>query len=551
MFGVLKDPFSVLSQKQRSRAIRSVIYTLLQACLDVFSLAAVIPVFHALFTPPSEYPIFIFTANFNQHWKEILAIIIVLFAIKNILGLILARRQSNFISEVAVSLTEKLYRQFFQQRWTSYLQDNTAEVVRKIKTTPSDYAQYIVQGYILLVSDLVSCLLMAGLIVIYNPIVALIVLMLSIPVTLFYLFFRRNTIAKIDHAFRVSTPEASIVLGQGIDSFAEAKIYGKENFFVERFMKLRELTSRQLADLRTATQVPSRLFELTSIVCFCSIIVYGKLRTDANVNIVILLGVLSVAMYRIIPSLNRMMTTLSQMEAYAYSIAEITKGFEESASIPQRDPVPFNNSLELRNLSFHYEGGKDIFNKLNFTIQKGEFVMIEGQSGVGKSTLLHILAGLLPNYAGEIFVDGKPVLAQALQSTIAFVPQAPILIQDTLAKNIAFADEILNEAKLNGVCRIAALSDFVDELPEKYLTSIGERGTNVSGGQRQRINLARALYREADILILDEATNQLDHQTKELVLTSLLQLCKEGKTIILSSHDHLIKPFAHKILKLG
>ena len=180
--------------------------------------------------------------------------------------------------------------------------------------------------------------------------------------------------------------------------------------------------------------------------------------------------------------------------------------------------------------------------------------MIEGPSGVGKSTLLHIVAGLLQPYQGDVIVDGVALKTEdihAFQKSIGLVPQSPVLIQDTLAKNIAFAeDDEIDFERLKKVCDHAALTSFIENLPLKFQTPIGENGTNVSGGQRQRITLARALYRDADLLLLDEVTNQLDETTKEKVLNNLKALCSHGKTIILSSHDSFVKQYVNKIIRL-
>ena len=552
------NPFQILTQSQRRQAIIMVLLTLLQALLDIFSLAAIIPVFYALFSSNRELIFLDVSAEtLNANWQFILLAIIALFAIKNFLTLRLARRQSDFISNIAVSLTEKLYRQFYRQSWQDYLRDNSAEVVRKIKNTPSDFAQYILQGYITLVCDSVSCLLMLGLMVFYDYRVVVIIAAVVTPVAILYFLYRRKIILGIDRSFRELTPLSNVILTQGVDSFAEARIYRKEEFFIQRFMAIRKTTSQHLADLNAATSIPSRLFELTGIICFATIVFYAKTFGDPA-NMVIVLGLLTVAMYRIIPSLNRILLTISQIEAYAYATAELKKGFPSAAFDTQtegKESVGFHDRIQLRDLLFHYHKDKNIFEGLSLTIQKGDFVMIEGPSGVGKSTLLHILAGLLDHYEGEIVVDGHILGAagfRKFQNSMGFVSQSPTLFQDTLLRNITLSeDNDIDKEKLKAACEVAGLSSFVKDLPEGYGTTIGERGTNVSGGQRQRINLARALYRDTDILLLDEVTNQLDHQTKELVLDNLRALCAKGKTIVLSSHDHLVKSYATKIVKLG
>ena len=556
----IDNPFQVLTPLQARQTIIRVLLTLLLATLDVFSLAAIIPVFYALF-PSSQELIFlnISTDVLNAHWEFVLLVIVVLFVLKNFLALKLTKTQFDFLNEVALSLTEKLYRQFYRQPWQNYLKDNSAEIVRKIKTSPLDFTQYILQGYITLISDGISCLLMLGLMVFYDYRVVIVIIVTAAPVAILYFLYRRKIISQVDRSFRELTPVSNVVLTQGIGSFAEARIYKKEDFFIRRFMVVWKSTSQHLADLGAAATIPSRLFELTGVICFAAIVFYSKVSEDHS-NMTIVLGLVTVAMYRIVPSLNRMLLVLSKIEAYAYSINDIKTGFspvdDAVVSVTNgQESVKFKEEIQVHNLSFHYRKEREIFGGMSFTIGKGDFVMIEGPSGVGKSTLLHILSGLLGHYKGEIIIDGDMLDAsgfEKLQSCIGFVSQSPTLFQDTLLKNITLSeDDAVDKDRLDAACDVADLNPFLKGLPEGRQTVIGEYGTNVSGGQRQRINLARALYRDPDILLLDEATNQLDHRTKEIVLTNLKALCSRGKTIVLSSHDHLVKQYATKIVTLG
>jgi len=536
---------------------KAIAYSILQSGLEVISLAVVVPLFYNLTGTliDVEFLGLKFSIFNTFRWEAIVIIIILIFILKNSISLWIIRGQSNFVSAVSVSLSETLYRQFYKQSWTSYLQNNSAETVRKIKTTPSDFAHYVLHGYINLLTDSCTCALMISVMIVYDYRVVLIVLLLCLPVTVFYFLIRRKIIARIDKSFRELTPQASIILTQGVDSFAEARIYHKENFFINRFMKIRVFASQQLADLKTATTIPSRLFELTAILCLSALIFYAKVIAPGQPNMIVLLGLLLIAMYRIIPSLNRILVTLSQMEAYAYAVSELKSAFDapkEQTEATGR--IPFLHQLQLQNISFQYDNSKWTIQQLNLTINKGDFVVIEGPSGAGKTTLLHILAGLLYPNEGKIIVDDWTLTTayiQGFQSMVGLVSQAPVILQDTLTGNIAFAeDEKVDYKMLHHVLDLACLSDFIKSLPNGIETSLGENGLNLSGGQRQRVALSRALYRDPEILLLDEVTNQLDEHIKEQVLRNLKTLCLAGKTIILASHDPFVKKNATHVLRM-
>lgn len=550
---LINTVFSLIPAEHRSATIRSVILSIIQSFLEVVSLALVVPLFYSLTGVDIELSGLKFFFLGELQWEATVAFILTVFILKNFISLWIVRSQSNFISTVSVSLSEKLYRNFYNQSWVSYIQNNSAETVRKIKTTPSDFANYILHGYIILVSETITLGLMTSVVIFYDYRVVIIILLLCLPVAIIYFFIRKKVIARIDQSFRELTPETSTILTQGVDSFAEAKIYHKEDFFIERFMKMRSRTSQQLADLKTATTLPSKLFELTALLCLCALIFYAKLTTPNQPHLIALIGLLLIAMYRIIPSLNRILITLSQIGAYAYSVSEIRSSFEVAkAQTEKPKPIIFTQQIQLLNISFQYSKPIWTIQHINLTINKGDFIVLEGSSGVGKTTLLHILAGLLYPTEGKILVDGNLVTSiNGMQSIIGIVPQAPVILQDTLAKNIAFAEEgNIDSNKLHTALEIASLIDFVKSLSNGVDTSLDENGLNLSGGQRQRVALSRALYRDPEVLLLDEVTNQLDEVTKEQILKNLKALCNTGKTVIIATHDQFVKKYANQVLKM-
>lgn len=268
---------------------------------------------------------------------------------------------------------------------------------------------------------------------------------------------------------------------------------------------------------------------------------------------------LSLVIYRILPSLNRIFVNLSQIQAYAYVVSELQ---EILRTVPTKSPtniqnIEFKKSVMLKSVSFQYDEKTRsvLLENLSVSINRGDFVVLEGPSGMGKTTFIHLLAGLISNYKGEILIDGTVLTTDTLpswQSKIGFVPQSPVVLQDTILQNIAFGieqdkismDRVKESIELSGIIHL------IESLPLKLHTPVGENGMTLSGGQRQRLILARALYRNPDVLLLDEVTNQLDEENKLIVLRNLQLLTTRGRTIILISHDPVAKNFATRNLQL-
>ena len=549
--------YNLLSTKQQAKFIRNIIGSVTQACLEVVSLTAIIPLFFGIISDRGFS--FLNNLKLTLNWQiTVLSIVLIIF-FKNLISLWLNRNQLKFIHEIFIEFAEQLYHRFYHQSWLDYLQENSAETMRKIRQAPFDFANHVLQGYLTLITDLIICVLMGSVLIWIDFRIVLVLIILSAPIFTFYYWFRKKVITKMNSSFRDLTPKANIAITQGIDSFAETKIYHKEDFFINYFMKFNNTSSKYLSNLKLSTSLPSRLFETVGVLSFASVIVYSKLNPISEESILIILGLFSIAMYRVIPSLNRILISLSQILAYAYSVSELKESFEEPASrsIQNNSGVPFKKNIQLSNISYRYQNSQSdfLFQDLNFTISKGEFLVIEGASGVGKTTLMHLLTGLITDYQGKILIDENILLPDTLtqwQTKLGLVPQVPVVLQESILQNIAFgeAKPEIDISRAKEALLHAHLFEFVDSLPLKLETPVGENGQTLSGGQRLRLVLARALYRNPEVLVLDEATSQLDQDTKQKILTSLKELATKGTTIILASHDSFTRNFASRVLRL-
>jgi ATP-binding cassette subfamily C protein len=272
---------------------------------------------------------------------------------------------------------------------------------------------------------------------------------------------------------------------------------------------------------------------------------FGFFRTD----LVLIVSTFAVSFFRFLPSLNRILNALNSFKFYSNSIdlvhAELVLAKNNiSQKKKESNSCQFNNQIEVRNVSFKYDEGESslILQNINLIIKKNSVNFIKGQSGSGKSTILNIVCGLLKPTAGEVLIDNKNInnFLRAYQKKIGYVPQKTLLTDDTILDNIVFGqNQNLQDLNLvKEVIKKSRLEKLIGKLPNGLQTMIGENGTSLSGGEQQRIGIARALYKQPEILILDEATSALDEETEFLILNEVFQI-SNSVTIIVVSHKKL------------
>lgn len=564
-FSEVFEILDLLSYKQRVAAIGNIAFSIGIALLEVFSLTVILPLFYYLIDPGKSWQVPEVMRNVmismqSVSWLTVITTVILIFALKNILSVWQTHKQLQFLNRLYLDFSRRIYLRFYRLNWNEYAQTNSAETFRKIKDIPFEFINYVLNSCFLLITDGVICLMMIGVIAWFDYRILFILIALCIPVFVFYFFFRRNVILKTDRSFRELTPVTNVILTQGISSYTETRIYQKENYFIDRFINASRVTTTQLINLKTFTSLPTRILETIGVILFAGMIIYARTANVDAQNIVVFVGLISLALYRIMPSLNRILQSLSQIQSYAYTVSTLRDNLNhsEEESVAKQTAINFDGGVELRDLSFQYTDKTRslLLDHVNIKISKGDFVMLQGPSGTGKTTLVNILAGIIQDYRGQIIIDNIYTLdaqsIQAWQSRLGVVSQSPVILQDTILHNIAFGEPHteIDRIKVKQAIAAAGISDFIDLLTAGVDTPIGENGITLSGGQRQRLCLARALYRDPEVLLLDEVTNQLDEQNKVYILEQLQSLCRKGKTIILASHDPVVRRYASHILSL-
>ena len=349
-------------------------------------------------------------------------------------------------------------------------------------------------------------------------------------------------------------------LQETFGSIKEIKIYNKENYFLNLF----NYFNRKVVNIEGyetfLKRLPRLWFEFLCVLIFVTFLIFIFLFSKIDlISLTPILGIFGVATIRIIPSVNRILLAIQTINFGEAAIKMISDNFNERDSknnytkIMDLGKFNFSKNLNFENVDFKFNNDTQIFNKINFNIQKGDFVGVFGETGVGKSTLLNLLLGLIKPSGGEIKVDNYDIHKnlRGWQLKIGFVPQNIYLLDDSISKNIAFGFDgnKIDKERLENTIKEAQLEKFVQSLPDKENTFVGERGMQVSGGQLQRIGIARAIYSNPEVLIFDESTSSLDNET-ELKIMETIKSIKKDKTIIFVSHKKTPMKFCNKIFEL-
>lgn len=518
--------------------------------LETLGVGLVIPAL-ALFTQsdfaakhPALQPILHSLGNPSQQSLVIggMLVLVAVYLIKVLFLAYLIWRQTRFAFGVQVQLSQRLFTIYLRQPYTFHMQRNSAQLMRNVTNEVSMFTSTITQSMNLLTEFLVL-LGLCFLLLVVEPLGAMIIVsVLGIAAWGFHHLTRRRITswgaARQHHeGLRIQH------LQQGLGGAKDVKLLGRETDFLEQY-RVHNAQSARVGQLQaTLQQLPRLWLELLAVGGLAILVISMLVQGRALEAVLPTLGVFAAAAFRLMPSVNRV---LGALQSLRYGLAMIdTLHSELKLPTPEvvgvcTSAVPFRSSLELNKVTYTYPGAfSAALNKISLTIRHGESVGFVGSSGSGKSTLVDVMLGLLTPDNGEVLVDSEDIQynLRNWQDKIGYVPQSIFLTDDTLARNVAFGLPCaqIDEDAVWRAIRAAQLEDFVQSLPMKLDTLVGERGIRLSGGQRQRIGIARALYHDPSVLVLDEATSSLDTATERDVMQAVRAL-HGRKTILIIAH---------------
>ncbi|MBF0453143.1 MAG: ABC transporter ATP-binding protein [Candidatus Magnetomorum sp.] len=483
----------------------------------------------------------------------VLSILVVcMVTFKNLFQAVVNYWSIRFAALIEGIFGEKLLTGFLNMPYEWHLLQNSADLI----LVSANWRMYIGRRFIFLflqvIADILLVCIMLITLLMVQPLISLFVISI-LGTTSFILF--TSVRRKLDAVALKSRDYDQNINKQAtkmIHGFKDVKISGKQAIFMDQYRNdLYQLSKIQgtqqiIAGLPTWILESIGFFMISFSICFMLFVLdFSVARVSGTITL------LAVTAWRVLPALNRILsriTTIRNVIPYIEKIfnyhLEIESNNRENL-ITARQPtkhIEFQQMISINNVSFSYKNtNRFALEKLNFTIKKGDIVGIIGRSGAGKSTFVDIVTGLLSPSHGQILIDGTPLdnyhLRIAWMTKLGYVPQTPYIFDGTLAENIAFEidEKNINKKKVLSCCQMAAMEDFLKELPLGIDSYIGERGVRLSGGQRQRVSIARTLYQEPELIIFDEATSALDNENEKAIQKTIYSL-RGKQTMIIVAH---------------
>ncbi len=459
--------------------------------------------------------------------------------------------QLRFTAGRNYTLAKRFVEGYLHQPYSWFLNRHSADLG---KTILSEVNTIVTQGFnpmLDLIRQSAVTLAIVIILIFINPKLTLIVgLTLSMAYGLIYLFIR-SFVAKIGQKRLDANRWIFTSISEAFGATKEIKVSGLEQAYVARFSDPAITLAKIKATAGVIVYLPRFLLEAIAFGGMLLVVLYLMSQSGNFVNAVPLIALYAFAGYRLMPALQQIYTSLTTLRFITPALDAMhkdLKSLQPSNSHQKQEPLPLNKDITLKNIYYNYpNASRTALKNINFSIPAGTTVGIVGATGSGKTTTVDIILGLLEAQKGSLQVDGKIINKnniRAWQKSIGYVPQHIFLADDTIAANIAFGidpDKIDNLA-VERSAKMAKLQDFViNELPQKFQTTIGERGIRLSGGQRQRIGIARALYHNPKVLILDEATSALDNFTEQKVMEEVKSLGKKTTIIMIAHRINTVK----------
>ena len=546
----------LLPTNEKSRAISLLILTFFMAFIDMLGIVSIVP-FVTVLTNPTIIEknfilkkLFLSSTIFGVETQNQFLILLGIMVMSILLISLSFKAFTMYLqSRLAAKCQYKISKQFVEaylnQPYAWVLSRHSADIG---KTVLSEVGTIVSKGLVpmmsLITQSTIFCLIIIMLIFI-NPMIALII---GSTFSLAYLIIYKivkNLLTQLGQERLKANELRFTTVIDAFGAFKEVKIGGLENTFVKKFSKYAKTFANHESLVQIIGILPRFFMEAVAFGLMLLIVLYFLKQNNNAAEIIPLIALYAFAGYRLMPAIQLLYINATHLRAVGPSLESLYEDLRSLKSLntfETKDTIQLNRVIKLNNIYYQYPNtSKETLNNINLSIPVNSVVGFIGVTGSGKTTVVDIILGLLQAQRGSLEVDGKIINNSNLRSwqkSIGYVPQQIYLINDTVATNIAFgvSPEDIKQEQIERVCKVANLHEFVEnELPMKYQTNLGERGVRLSGGQRQRIGIARALYNNPKVLILDEATSSLDNLTEKSVMKEIQKLGKD-MTIILIAH---------------
>tara|TARA_Y100000816_G_scaffold97623_1_gene67929 strand:- start:290 stop:2017 length:1728 start_codon:yes stop_codon:yes gene_type:complete len=543
-----------------------ILFSILTTCMEMIGIGSVIPLLTSLSADNNifEKVNFIkFNFNFdnNNSIYFFLSIVISVFIIKNIFVYFFNLYQAKYLFSFYNFLMKEFLNIYLKQPYDFHLNRNSAILMRNIRKETSGFINGLKNILIIINESLILIAIIFFLLYFNYQITIILIALVSIVAFLFNKIISKKSIdyGKI-HQFHDG--KLNQTLHESFGSLKDIYLYNRSDNFLQRFIGHAEISKKVGIYTSIISSLPRHWLEIIFIISLTSIVLYSSYVLNDLNSALPLAGLFAISGIRLMPAVNKIIGSYQQINLSKASITLVYEELKLKKNILVEKTEKFNEkknefkSLLIKNLSFKYSNiDKFIFENVNFEIKKNSLIGFVGASGSGKTTLIDCLLGLLPPTSGKILFNNQNIYndLKNWQSNIGYVPQNIYLMDASIQENIAIGinKRFIDIDRINLSLKLSNLDEFIKSLPDGLSTNVGEKGVKISGGQRQRIGIARALYNNPQILVLDEATNALDTATEEKFLNLINELKnQQNLTVVMITHRISTLNICNKIYKI-
>ena len=497
--------------------------------------------------------------NDEQFFLFTILAITILFISSNLLSIVVSKKSLHLGQEIGIQLNNKIFNNVLSKEYSYHLNKNSSEIISKITLENARVVGSILIPMILINSRIITLLFVFSGLIIFNLAASLFVLFFLLISYIIILSINKSRFTANSSIISKNNFYRQKIISESLGNIRETIMFEARKFFLKLFQTANEKIAFSTANNQYLSSIPRFLIEILIFTLLVVLIYFLKNNNSLNYYLP-LIGIYLIAGYKLLPALQAIASSYASIKGNETSLQNIK---EEIITILNQEEVlnDYSNNkfkefniIEFENLNFSHKNNL-IFNNINIEIKKNEIIGVIGETGVGKSTFIDIFCGLLYPNAGKVKLNGNEVLKDEIskfQKLISIVPQKINLLDDSIKNNILYAQKFSKEKnideKINTLQSICLL-DYVNKKDDGWDTVVGENGSKLSGGQIQRLGFARALFKEPQILILDEATSGLDEETEEKLLNNLINI-KPKLTIIIITHNKKILNICSKVFQI-
>lgn len=538
---MIRRIYNLLPRKEQKTTFWVALSVFVRAILDFVGIAALLPV------------LVIILGDKPQKGLALLlcAAVLVFIVIKNALNLGLTRYQTVYLLRLYKYFSHKLFYSYYHRGLLFLKEKSSAQLASEVNFICYAFSLNILQPIFTLIGSGMLIIIMVIALLVFALVPGLLLCLAFVPLVAVYLHFIKKRVRQYGEEEIAARREQARTVIEAFRGYSELEINNAYSLLEKSFLSGLDTINHSRLRMQLIQSVPVVLSESAIVIGIAMLLLFG----DGDLKIIS--GVFALAAFRLIPAVRSMMSCLTVIRNYSHCIDIIADGVtdvcKDQTAQPQK--VTFQREIQLTHLGFSFPDGGVIIKDLSLSITKGERVGIRGASGAGKSTLFNLMLGFYPATEGQILIDGKmlqPTMLKEWHRLVGYVPQEIFIAKGDVARNIALGQDDIDEQRIYEVLQQVQLKEWVDALPQGIHTPLGEYGNRMSGGQKQRIGIARALYKQAEVLFFDEATSSLDNKTEKEVNDAILQLSEQHRelTLIIIAHRESSLKLCTKIIDL-